>query len=228
MDNQFDNINFSEIKTFNGGKFINITNDSNQLFIDLPEMTVAFNTILKNNENLRIPLALQLNSKCTDIIKNFVHDGILVDKILQFIMENSKKLFGKYYSKKLLYKFFCSNINTYNVEAYDNQHREYPEIFKTKIIRNKQGEYLTQFYNSKGDSIKVPTELKYGTKVKPIIHISGIWVSKKSFGLTMVISKLNIISAPKSKIYDKYIFIKDDLDLKEIEESMEKIEKLIA
>lgn len=196
-----ENVSFSVAKpNKHGGKIVYINydyedgNTPRPLRIQLPKMKAPFGVsgwsksqsdtksgepTLTSNDTLE----LSFDDKTTDIIQKF-HE--LENLAMQLAADNSKDFFKKKYTLAELKLFYKTSIKVNDSEDSDKQ---YPPRFKSKLLKDANGNYVSKLYNENSEKLDFNVEnnaevLPKGSECVSIIECSGLWIVNSSFGIS--------------------------------------------
>jgi hypothetical protein len=157
-------------------------------------------------------------------IKQFMETVMELDKLMvEHAVKNSKLLFKKELTQDVVKEFYTPMLK-YSKDKEGNV-TPYPPNIRLKLRKNENGEFMTSFYNPKGELYdKVPVEelLTKGVQVTAIMECGGVWFAGSKFGLTWRAKQVVVHALPKK--LGAFAFKGMSSALKEVESKKEEKE----
>ena len=174
-------VNFSKLrKNKNGGKTVYLSNNGNQLLLQLPYMRAPFGLSSFTDENTKkTSYSLDLSFDPNDSPTQDLEDKLkaLDELIVETVGNNSQEWLGKKFNKAVLKEALYKPLVRPNKG-------EYPSTIKLKILTDlRTGEFVPEAYNSRRESVPLDS-IEKGQKIMTIIDLNQIWFIDNKFGVT--------------------------------------------
>ena len=174
-------VNFSKLrKNKNGGKTVYLSNNGNQLLLQLPYMRAPFGLSSFTDENTKkTSYSLDLSFDPNDPQTQDLEDKLktLDELIVETVGNNSQEWLGKKFNKAVLKEALYKPLVRPNKG-------EYPSTIKLKILTDlRTGDFVPEAYNSRRESVPLDT-IEKGQKIMTIIDLNQIWFIDNKFGVT--------------------------------------------
>lgn len=174
-------VNFSKLrKNKNGGKTVYLSNNGNQLLLQLPYMRAPFGLSSFTDENTKkTSYSLDLSFDPNDSSTQDLEDKLkaLDELIVETVGNNSQEWLGKKFNKAVLKEALYKPLVRPNKG-------EYPSTIKLKILTDlRTGDFVPEAYNSRRESVPLDS-IEKGQKVMTIIDLNQIWFIDNKFGVT--------------------------------------------
>ena len=174
-------VNFSKLrKNKNGGKTVYLSNNGNQLLLQLPYMRAPFGLSSFTDENTKkTSYSLDLSFDPNDPQTQDLEDKLkaLDELIVETVGNNSQEWLGKKFNKAVLKEALYKPLVRPNKG-------EYPSTIKLKILTDlRTGDFVPEAYNSRRESVPLDS-IEKGQKIMTIIDLNQIWFIDNKFGVT--------------------------------------------
>jgi len=174
-------VNFSKLrKNKNGGKTVYLSNNGNQLLLQLPYMRAPFGLSSFTDENTKkTSYSLDLSFDPNDSTTQDLEDKLkaLDELIVETVGNNSQEWLGKKFNKAVLKEALYKPLVRPNKG-------EYPSTIKLKILTDlRTGDFVPEAYNSRRESVPLDS-IEKGQKIMTIIDLNQIWFIDNKFGVT--------------------------------------------
>ena len=194
----------------NGGKAVNLEFDSKGLWMvqtPVTQLPYGMNTFDKDGKAPKYSVDLSFRDSETDPkVKSFYEFAKAFDeRLIELAMANSQAWFKlANASREVISAFYTPMVKV----PMDKEGRPKPYPPTVKIaLKQKEGVFLTEFYNpnetdSKGQPSRyqgTPVEelLVRGARIRAIIRCTGIWIAGSKFGPSWKAEQVSIESLPE-------------------------------
>lgn len=199
-----DSVNFSEIKkNARGGKYILLSDAGREIYIQFPALNAPFGISEPNEQAKDYSVNLSLTDEVTEKLR------ALELRVLDYVSENSKELFGKTVDKSVLEDMLFNPIIK---KAKDEK---YAPTMKLKVSSG-EGKYVADFFKNSTEKVNI-SDIKKGTKIESIVRVGQVWFIGGKFGISLKLEQAKVHMNSK---LSGYAFKDDEEDQIDIPDDM--------
>lgn len=171
------NVSFSDVKSKNEHKTVNLFYNKSKVRLQLPSLRSPFGvSSFKGSDKKHLDLSLGSNSET----KKETAEAVLskLEKLDKFILsaakKNAKEWFGNPVDDSELKKMYVPTVRLPNDP-------KYPPTIRQKFGRNKEGDYTVVIWKNKTECHDLTEEdledvLQKGCLCKSLIQVVGLWI----------------------------------------------------